>query len=88
MGKNYITIIKELMNDNISSEIKYIGTKEAERLMTPRLPASGQSSFKETLPTIFTTPKGVSTTNKGEAADIAAVETGKAKQPRSLNDIY
>lgn len=61
--------------------VKYIGTKETERLMTKGLPSAGGSAFKETPPTIFTTPGGKSTTIKGEAADVAAVEQGRAKQP-------
>ncbi len=62
---------------------KYLGEQETARLLRKALPAAGKSSFKETPPTIFTTPKGVSTTNKNEAIDVAAVETGKAKTPTS-----
>lgn len=68
--------------------VDYIGTKEAERLLMKALPAGGSSSFKETKPTLFSTPGGVSTPNKGEALDVAAVEQGRAKAPgtdRRLN---
>lgn len=63
--------------------VKYIGTKESERLMTKGLPGPGGSSFKETPPTVYVTPKGKATTIKSEAADVAAVETGKAKAPKT-----
>lgn len=63
--------------------VQYIGTKEAERLMTKGLPAAGGSSFKETPPTMFTTPGGVTTPIKGEAFDIGNVDTGKTKAPKT-----
>ncbi len=62
----------------------YIGTKELEKLTMKRLPGKGESSFKEVPPTLHATPGGVITPNAGEAADIAAVETGKAK-PTTTN---
>lgn len=48
------------------------------------LPAPGDTHA--TNPTLFTTPKGKSTTIKQEAVDIAAVESGKAKTRTGRND--
>lgn len=62
---------------------KYLGEQETARLLRKALPAAGESSFKETPPTIFVTPKGVATPIKSEATDVAAVETGKAKVPKT-----
>lgn len=62
---------------------KYLGEQETARLLRKALPAAGSSSFKEEAPTIFTTPKGKSTPIKGEAFDVAAVETGKAKPTKT-----
>jgi hypothetical protein len=61
--------------------IEYIGKQDAEMLMRLRLPAPGQSSFKETPPTIFSGPGGKASTNRGEAFDVADVESGKIKSP-------
>lgn len=60
---------------------KYLGEKETARLLQKALPAAGGSSFKETSPTLFTTPKGVSTPIKSEAIDLTTVEKGNAKPP-------
>jgi hypothetical protein len=79
---------------------KKIGDVEAERLMRLRLPAPGQTSYKEppltavpdpvrklttyhSNPEISVTPNGVAALDKKEAADIAAVEMGKAKPPKT-----
>lgn len=63
--------------------IAYIGKEEAARLMRPLLGPAGSSSFKEAASTLFTTPKGKTSAIKGEAFDVAAVEKGKAKPPKT-----
>lgn len=65
------------------SIVDYIGKKEAERLLQHALPAAGKSSFKATKPTLFATPGGVITPDKGAAIDVTAVEKGNAKAPKS-----
>lgn len=62
---------------------QYLGDVKAERILQKKLPAPGQTSAREPgAPTLFTTPGGVSTKNKGEAIDLTAVEKGKAKAPK------
>lgn len=58
---------------------EYIGKQETDSLSRLALPPAGGSSFKETKPTLFTTPGGVSTPDKGAAIDLTAVEKGAAK---------
>ncbi len=60
---------------------KHLGDLETTRLMQKQLPPAGGSSFKETAPTIFTTPGGKSTPVKQAAVDLNSVESGKAKKP-------
>lgn len=60
---------------------KYLGEQETARLLRKALPAPGGSNYKEADPTFFTTPGGKTTPIKGEAYDVAAVETGKARTP-------
>ncbi len=57
----------------------YLGEAETRRLMTPRIGAT--SSYKEPAKRMFSTPKGVTTDDLGEAVDVAAVETGRARKP-------
>lgn len=59
---------------------QYLGDLKAEKLMQKALPAAGQSSYKGQ--TLFATPGGVTTPDKGEAIDITAVEQGRAKAPK------
>jgi hypothetical protein len=74
----------KLQDPKIYSElIKYVGEQEIARLTRLGLPAKGGSSFKETPPTLFVTPKGKATTNLGEGVDVAGVETGRIKAPKS-----
>jgi len=63
--------------------IKYIGEKEMQRLERLLLPAPGDSSFKGVKDRLFTTPGGKATPIKQEAVDIASVEAGKAKKPKT-----
>lgn len=63
---------------------KYIGDKETEALSRLALPPGGGSSFSPKAPTLFTTPGGKTSSNKGEAFDVAAVEAGKAKTGSGL----
>ncbi len=74
---------KRATNPAFDALRQYLGEQETARLLRKALPPAGKSSFKETSPTMFTTPGGVSTPNRGEAIDVAAVETGKAKKPAS-----
>jgi hypothetical protein len=67
---------------------KYLGEKETARLLQKALPAAGESSFKETSPTLFTTPGGKSTPSKSEAIDLTAVENQVSKPPKGLSGIY
>lgn len=81
-------ILNSLQRDDpaaFKAIVDYIGVKEAERLLQHKLPAAGASSFKKdtTAPTLFSTPKGVTTPIKQEAFDIANVEKGKVKQPKT-----
>ncbi len=73
-------VFKELMD--------YIARKGQQRLETPLLPAAGQSSFKPENPRLFTTPGGKSTPVMQEALDIAAVESGAAKQPTTDTRLF
>ena len=60
--------------------VKYIGTKEAEAMDRLALPGPGQTA-KAPAPTLFATPGGTITPDKGAAADLTAVEQGRAKTP-------
>lgn len=62
---------------------KYLGEQETARLLRKALPAGGSSSYKEEAPTIFTTPRGSSTTNKGEAFETASAEGRNVKKPKT-----
>jgi hypothetical protein len=73
-------VFKELMD--------YIARKGQQRLETPLLPAAGESSFKPENPRLFTTPGGKSTPVMQEALDIAAVESGAAKQPTTDGRLF
>ncbi len=84
--------IKMSVLENIKKEdpaiykqlVKYIGEKEAERLSIKLLPAPGQTSYKETPPTMFGSDKGGKPTPvKQEAVDIESVQSGAAKSPKS-----
>ncbi len=81
-------ILNSLQQDDpaaFKAIVDYIGVKESERLLQHKLPAAGASSFKEdtSSPTLFSTPKGVTTPIKQEAFDIANVEKGKIKAPKT-----
>lgn len=60
----------------------FLGMKEVEKLMQLKLPAPGQTSYKETGNTLFATPKGKITPIKQEAVDITSTEGKKVKQPK------
>lgn len=66
----------------------YIARKTAEQGSRLALPAAGQSSFKPENPRLFTTPGGKSTPVMQEALDIAAVESGAAKQPTTDTHLF
>ncbi len=68
-------------SDTFNTLQKHLGDIETARLLRKALPPAGGSSFKETPPTIFTTPGGKSTPIKSEAIDLNAVESGKIKAP-------
>lgn len=62
---------------------KFMKASKAEREAMLALPAAGESSLGPSSPTLFTTPGGVSTPNKGEAFDLTAVEQGRARVPKT-----
>lgn len=69
--------------ESFKAIVDYIGKKEAEKLLQKALPAAGESSFKEPGKTLFATPGGTITPNKGEAIDLTAVEKGNTKAPKT-----
>lgn len=64
---------------------QYLGEQETARLLRKALPAPGESSYKKVDPTLFTTPGGKTSADKGEAFDVAAVEEGRAKTKDGLS---
>lgn len=61
---------------------KYLGDEATARLLRKALPPGSGKPF-ELKQTYYVTPEGKASVLKSEAADVAAVETGKAKTPTS-----
>ena len=81
-----IGVLRQLQNERspvYSVLEEYLHATQQERLLMKALPVAGGSSFKPTRPTLFATPKGVITPDKGAAIDLTAVEKGTAKAPKS-----
>lgn len=62
---------------------EYLGKAEVEKLMRLKLPAPGQSSYRDPQSIFYASPKGTVSDIKSEAIDAAARDKGKVKAPKA-----
>jgi len=70
---------KGVSEKTMTEKLREFVTENSKMLGLP----APDPSRRPSAPTLFTTPKGVSTADKGAAIDIAAVESGAAKAPKA-----